>query len=49
MIHALLCPVTSRYRRWRNGQPFWKDDRITKAMGVNLQGCPRCGRGSNHL
>lgn len=44
-VKHLLCPLTSRWRRWRNGQPFWRDDKTAKMLGVADYGCPRCGYG----
>jgi hypothetical protein len=46
MIHALTCPVRSRWLRWRNHQPFWCDDKTANMLGVAQYGCRRCGHGA---
>lgn len=45
-MHALICPIRCRWRRWRIHQPFWRDDNVAKMLGVAQYGCPRCGRGA---
>lgn len=44
-MHALICPIWSRYRRWRYHQPFWCDDKTAAMCGIAHRGCWRCGAG----
>lgn len=46
MKHSLICPIRSRWRRWRYHQPFWAQDKTAKMLGVSTFGCPRCGYGA---
>lgn len=45
-LHALTCPIRSRWLRRRNGQPFWRDDKTAAMLGLAHRGCGRCGRGA---
>lgn len=45
-VHAVVCPIRSRWRRRRYGQPFWRADKTAALLGVGQFGCPRCGRGA---
>lgn len=44
LVHPLVCPVRSRWRRHRYHQPFWRDDKTANMLGIGQTGCHRCGR-----
>lgn len=46
LVHALWCPLRTRWRQRRYGQPLWRDDRSALMLGISQYGCPRCGRGA---
>ena len=43
-VHAVVCPVRSRWRRWLYYQPFWREDNIAIVLDIAHTGCYRCGR-----
>lgn len=44
VLHALICPLRSRWFRYRNHEPFWHEDPVAFMLGRHKQGCFRCGR-----
>lgn len=46
ILHTLRCPIRARWRRYRNHQPFWRDDKTAAMLSIHLYGCRRCGRGA---
>jgi len=44
--HGLWCWPHRVWRRYHYHQPFWRDDKTAKMLGIAHKGCPYCGRGA---